>query len=245
MKPSPGRRASAWVSLGMLVLASASCATTSQVLVPAEQAVQLQASLRGAVRYLAASLVEAPFFGDETRRLLTWHEPADVELLTEPSGAYITPGPALAIWPVGTRARIRRIDFPSPTSLLERVAVTPRTLAWVTVELDGRTADTALTLVLRPGLQSADELERELERALSRTDPAPTVAALTAPQQEAVRARRALPEMSAEALSLAWGPPDKKVLSLEGEVRRVVWTWGSTGRRAATLLGGRVVELKP
>ena len=48
-------------------------------------------------------------------------------------------------------------------------------------------------------------------------------------------------EMPAEALEMAWGYPEVKKLSFEGQSRKELWRWPG-GTRTATLVDGRVTE---
>src|SRR5689334_12654941 len=95
------------------LLALAGC-VENQVLVPPTERAALERQLSGAERYLKLSFFEMPFFGDETRRLLTPVQSEEVRLLDNPDGTPINPGAPKAIFPVGTRARIKGIEFPTP-----------------------------------------------------------------------------------------------------------------------------------
>jgi hypothetical protein len=48
--------------------------------------------------------------------------------------------------------------------------------------------------------------------------------------------------MPSDALEMAWGYPERKEISFEGDRRKEVWRWPG-GKRVAVLLDGRVTEL--
>jgi hypothetical protein len=217
------------------------CAT-SQVYVPADQAARLERQLAGEARYLHMSMFSTPFFGDDTKKLLTPVAPDQVRLLENPDGSPVNPGGIEHTWPVGTPVRIKRVEFPSATVMAERVLFTPRSLAWVSVELtSGPRNALPFVLVLRPGLRSEDEVRSEVDRLLSREDPTPQLEAFTEAVREAVRTKNAVVDMPAEALEMAWGSPEVKRIELVGQQRRETWKWA--GARSAKLVDGRVSEL--
>ncbi len=217
------------------------CAT-AQVAVPPTDVAALQRSLNGQARFLRTSMHLTPFFGDDTRKLLTPLDPSLVRLLNDTSGKPIDPGPVEATFPAGTQARIVRVEFPTGWVMAERVLYTPRTLVWVYVELSGRSKNAApAVLVLRPGLNSRADFEAELERQLSRDDQAARLESFSDTVQEAVKTKRAVSDMSAEALEMAWGFPESKRIELVESARRETWSWGD-GARTAVLVDGRLRE---
>ena len=64
--------------------------------------------------------------------------------------------------------------------MAERVLYTPRSLVWIYVDVAGRSNNAApAVLVMRPGIKSRDEFNTELERLLTRQDPAQRIEAST------------------------------------------------------------------
>lgn len=224
------------------LLALAGCAE-NQVLVPATGRASLERQLVGAERYLKLSFFELPFFGDETRRLLAAVQPEEVRMLENPDGSPINPGPVKAIFPVGTRARIKGIEFPTPLAMTGRVLVTPRYQPWVFLDLAGTPKDSPpYVLVLRLGLKTEGDVLAELDRYLSVDDPASRMTQWQQSVVDAVKSKQAVVDMPADALEMAWGYPERKEISFEGDRRKEVWRWPG-GKRVAVLLDGRVAEL--
>jgi hypothetical protein len=224
-----------------LTLLLAGCAT-SQAFVPAQEATHLQRELSGRRMFLAVSMYVTPFFGDATRALLTPWPPDEVRLLENPDGTPVSPGAVQQILPVGTPVQLEAIEFPSAAAMAARVLYTPRSLIWVSVRLAGaRPGGRPLTLVLRPGLRTGSEARADLERSLATQDPTPRLEAWSEVVREAVRAKKALPEMTADALEMAWGLPERKRIELVGPERRETWSW--PGTRTALLIDGRVTAL--
>lgn len=224
------------------LLALTSCATAQMQLSP-DQTLKAQRALVGAQRYTRVSLHVTPFFGDATRRFLSPTDPKHVELVLNPDGTPIVPGPISQTVAPGTRAKIVNIEFPSGFAMADRVLVTPRTLIWVTVEFEGQPKNALpLTLVLRPGLRDDTELMAEVDRYLSTNNPGELLAGFTEPVREAVKQKKALVEMPAAALEMAWGYPDRRSMKLEGDAKVETWFWG-TGKTNATLKNGVVTAL--
>lgn len=227
------------VLVGAVILAG--CATAQIAIAPLDAA-KLQRRLTGEARFLRVSMYRTPFFGDSTKALLTAVPPDEVELLTNPDGSAISPGEIEAVLPVGTPVRVRAVEFPSATVMAQRVLLTPRTLAWVILEV-ARTSGAArpVVLVLRPGLSSASDVLAELDRYASVDDPTRRLDAFSESMREAIRAKRAVPEMPAEALEMAWGYPEQKRVELVNAQRKETWKWPR--KRSAVLLDGKVTAL--
>ncbi|MEW6433535.1 MAG: hypothetical protein AB1730_18670 [Myxococcota bacterium] len=231
------------LALAVFVLASG-CATAA-ISVPPEQASRLERELTGEERFLRVSMYSTPFFKDASKKLLTPVAPELVQLLDNPDGTPINPGPVEATWPVGTRARIAKVEFPSSWVMAERVLYTPRTLAWIYVDLAGAPRGAGpFVLVLRPGIKTGDEFRAELDRLLTRDDPTSRLAAFGEGVRAAIRAKKAAVEMPAEALEMAWGYPDARRLELDGTHKKETWSWAQ-GRRTAVLVDGVVTEVYP
>jgi hypothetical protein len=226
----------------VLALVTAAC-TTTQVFIPESDRPALQRQLVGEDRFLKVSCYSTPFFGDATKKLLTPVEPGQVRLLDNPDGSPIEPGATELTFPAGTLVRIKQVEFPSAFTMAERVLVTPRTLVWLYLDLAGTPKGSPpFILVLRPGLNDATQLQSEVERFLTRENPAPRLAAFSDSVREAVLSKKAVLDMPAEALEMAWGYPESKRVTYDGERKQETWTWPG-GKRFALLVDGRVTEL--
>ncbi len=193
-------------------------------------------------RFLRESAYVTPFFGDATKKFLSTHRPEHVALVLNPDGTPVSPGKIETIVPAGTPVRVLQIEFPTAYVMATRVLFTPRTLAWVYLDVGGtpKGAPPHL-LVLRPGINTTADLQTELDALLSKEDVGRQVAALDEAAREAVRTKKAIRGMSAEALTMALGRPEKKVITYEDGKKREVWSWGG-GKLSATLLDGVVTE---
>lgn len=228
----------ALLTLGLLL---AGCAT-SQVMVPPEQRAALKRTLEGQDRYLKLSFYATPFFGDTTRRLLTPVPPEQVRMLEQPDGTPILPGPVESVFPAGTLVRIRALDFPTAIAQTERVLMTPRTQTWVTVDIAGTPKNAPpYVVVLRPQIKDDRELDAEVDRWLAREDPKTRLQAFSDVIQTAIAGKKVVLDMPAEALEMALGYPDRRVLALEGEKKKETWVW--PGEKQVVLLDGRVTEI--
>ena len=224
-----------------LALALTACAT-NQTIVPPEQRASLKRNLEGQDRYFKLSYFATPFFGDATKRLLTPVPPDQVRLLEETDGTPINPGTVEATFPAGTEVRIRLLEFPTALAQTERVLVTPRTQPWLYVDVAGTPKDAPpYVLVLRPQIKDDRELHAEVDRWLARENPKTRLSTFTEVVQNAVASKRVVVDMPAEALEMAWGYPDRRVLTLEGDRKKETWIW--PGQKQVVLLDGKVAEL--
>lgn len=224
-----------------LLLMLCACAT-SQVIVPPEQRAALKRGLEGQDRYLKLSFYATPFFGDATKRLLTPVPPEQVRMLEQPDGTPIVPGPIETVFPAGTVVRIKQLEFPTALSQTERVLMTPRTQPWLYLDVAGTAKDAPpYLLVLRPQIKDDRELEAEVDRWLAREDPKVRLSGFSDVIQNAIAGKKVVLDMPAEALEMAWGYPDRRVYSLEGEKKKETWIW--PGEKQVVLLDGRVAEV--
>lgn len=227
-------------TFALLLLALSACASYTK-LEPRDRD-RLERDLTGgAPRYLRLSYYVTPMFGDASRRLLTPVAPDEVRLLNDTSGQPLNPGPAQAILPAGTRARITRVEHPTAWVTAERVVYSPRYQPWIYLEVEGAPEGPPLVLVLRQGLDSPEDFKAELDRYLSERDLGPVLAALSEPVRQAVREKRAVVGMSADALEMAWGYPESIQRSFTEGVRNEEWTWPGD-RRRATLANNRLIR---
>lgn len=198
-------------------------------------------------RFLKLSFYVTPFFGDGTKRLLTAVPPAEVRLLNDTSGNPINPGEVEKILPAGTKVRITKVEFPTALNVTGRLLYSPRTQPWVYLEAENHPKDTPLILVLRPQIKSQAEFDAELERSLVTSDPTEKLEQLPENVQIAIREKRAVLDMTADALERAWGYPERISVRYPeagtGSARTEVWTWPG-GRRRAELADGQVVRVE-
>lgn len=230
----------------------AGCATYT-ALAPEERAtVEQELARAGEARYLRVSFYVAPFFGDVTKRLLTAVPPDEVRLLEHPTGAPVNPLESLPpeererplkILPAGTRARILQVEFPTAWTVTSRVAYTPRNMPWVYVAIEGEPADLPYVLVLRPDLDSPDRFFNELEKYLSVHDPERLTSAWSEAVRTAIREKRSVPDMPAEAVEMALGYPELKVINFEGAVKREEWFYAGK-KRVAIITDGRLLRVE-
>jgi hypothetical protein len=227
----------------LLTLLAWGCKSHTQI-APEDRA-SLDRTLTGpeADRFLRLSLYVTPFFGDASKRLLTPYPPEDVLLLNDTQGNTVGPGAIEATLPVGARARIRKVEFPTSWVVAERILYTPRTWPWIYVEVEGAPKGPPLVLVLPPNLKTREEFLAEVGRYLAAQAPTAQLAAFTEPVREAIRQKKALTDMPAEALEMSWGYPESIRHTLQGTLRHEEWIYPG-GRRHAFLTDGRLVRVE-
>ncbi|MBJ6765604.1 hypothetical protein JGU66_33035 [Myxococcaceae bacterium JPH2] len=227
--------------LALALLLGTGCASYTRMSPEDRSALEHRLTGVDAEQYLRVSSYVTPFFGDASRRLLTPYSPEDVEYLNDTQGKPISPGPVQATVPAGARVRISKVEFPTAWVVTERVLYSPRTWPWVYLEVEGAPNGPPLVLVLPPQLDKPEDFRAELEKYLSPRPLKPELDALPTLVREAVREKRLVAAMPADAVRMAWGPPETVRRSMEGTARLEAWTWPSR-RRVASLSDGRLVS---
>ncbi len=196
--------------------------------------------LEGQVRYAQVALFVGPFYGDATKLLVSDQPREELDLLESPDGSPVAPPQADSVLLPGTRVRIRSVEFPTGWIIASRVVMTPRYHPWVYVEVPGQ--DRPGVVVLAQTTASAEDVRAELDRLFGTADPAAQFRALPEAQRAAIALKRPVDGMGAEALEMAWGYPEKKVI--DRPARSEEWTWPG-GKRTAFLREGKLVRWQP
>jgi hypothetical protein len=194
-------------------------------------------------RYLRQSMYVTPFFGDASLRLLTPYPPEEVLVLDDARGRPVLPGPIQATLPAGARVRILKVEFPTSWVVAERVLYTPRTWPWAYVEVEGAPAGPTLVLLLPPHHKTRQDFLAEVDRFLPPQSPQPRLAEFSTEVKEAIRQKKAVTGMPAEALEMAWGYPERILRELQGTSRLETWTYPGA-RRRAFLTDGRLTRVE-
>ena len=223
------------LALAAALATVAACAP--RVVIPDEERLRVSEELDGRARYLRVALYAAPFFGDSTRYLLTDQPVEEVQLLESTGGEKIPPPPAERILAPGTRVRIRTIEVPTAWLIAKRIVMTPRYHPWAIVDIEGDSRPGVI--VLPQEAARLEELRAELDRVLSPDDPRPELEALPRDQQEAIRRKELVEGMTARAVELSWGQPEKRRIDRPEGTED--WSWPGS-RRAAHFKEERLVR---
>ncbi|WP_225409240.1 DUF2845 domain-containing protein [Stigmatella hybrida] len=194
-------------------------------------------------RYLRLSMHVTPFFGDASLRLLTPYPPEEVLVLDDARGRPVLPGPIQATLPAGARARILRVEFPTAWVVAERVLYTPRTWPWAYVEVEGAPEGPPLVILLPPHHKTRQDFQAEVDRFLSPQPLQPRLAEFSAEVKEAIRQKKTVTGMPAEALEMSWGYPERILRELQGTSRLETWTYPG-GKRRAYVTDGRLTRVE-
>lgn len=227
----------------LLAMVAGACATTP---IPSRDQMHVELRYTNQPRQLRASMIVAPFFRDDSRRLLTSQPPDETELLVTPRGKAIAPGDALEILPAGTRVTVMSVSFATRWQSFARPVMTPRERTWVELAVAGRPTQPAFVLALRPDLKTEDEVIAEVERWLTKDDVAAELAALPEADRQLVATRTPAPGVSKRALELAFGEPNRR--DVRGEDTSVLeeWMWRSDAgvKRVASLKDGALTKFE-
>jgi len=214
-------------------------ACTPAVNVPDEERLRITQELEGRTRWLRVSVFVGPFFGDAARALVSDQPFSELDLLETPGGRTISPPRAEKVLPPGTRVVVRTVEFPTPWRIASRVLLTPRYHPWVWLEVPGEPR--GVILVLPQTVATAEQVKGELDRLLAGFDPGPDLAALTEGQRKAVERKELTEGMGPQAVTMAWGYPEKRVV--DRPAGKELWTWPG-GKRRAWLEDERLVRFE-
>jgi hypothetical protein len=215
----------------------AGCA--SQSLLPDDDRIRLERELPGRTFYLRESMYVGPFWSDRHKVLLSDVVPGEIPYLTSPTGAVVDPGKPQAIVPAGTRVRVVTLEMPTAFAVTTRMPLSPRYNPWLVLQVEGLPMEPAPTLVLRRDLRSLDEARADVDRYLSPEDLEAVLKTFPEAVLRAVKEKRVIEGMPAEAVRMAWGMPEKRTITASPEGRREQWVWPSE-KRKATLVDGRL-----
>ncbi len=225
-------------TIALLLLAASGC--FPQASVPDAERQRAEHELAGQRRWFKVATLVGPFYGDAAKLLVSDQPFSELDLLQTSDGHPIAPGRAERILPPGTVVQIEKVEFPTGWLIAKRVVMTPRYHPWVYLALAGESRP--LVLVLPQTLASAGDVRVELERTLGTADPTPTFQALPDDQREAIRRKVPVEGMGPQALEMAWGYPEKKVIDRPAGTEE--WTWPGE-KRKASLLKGKLVRWEP
>lgn len=226
------------LALFLLVFA-AGCA--SHAFVPDEDRIRLERSLPGRTFYLRQAMYLGPFWSDEAKAFLSGGVPNEIPWVVNPAGVPIEPGEPTAIVPVGTRVRVLKIEFPTSMTVARRNPFLPRYHPWVYLQVEGLPDKPTPILLLRRELHSHAEVMAELEQFLSADDLRPHLRELPEVVLRAVNEKRLVEDMPAQAVTMAWGLPERKNFQPSPEGRVEEWIWPFE-RRKARIVGGKLVS---
>ena len=196
--------------------------------------------LEGQRRTTKVALHVGPFFGDGSKLLASDQPFEELDLLQTTDQEPIRPPRAERILPPGTPVRVEKVEFPTGWLIAKRVVMTPRYHPWVYLSLAGE--QRPLVLVLPQTLATAEDVRVELERTLGMGDTAAAYLALPDAQRAAVAKKQLLEGMAPQAVEMAWGYPEKKII--DRPARTEAWTWPGE-RRRAFLENDKVLRWEP
>jgi hypothetical protein len=196
-------------------------------------------------RYLQLSYYVTPFFGDDSKRLLSQYPPEELKMVLQPNGDPVIPGPTQKIVPAGARVKILGIEFPTSWAIASRVVYTPRFQPWLFVAVQGEPPEFPLVIPLRQSLHSVEEVRAEVDRYLSRKDLAPFLATLTEGVRTSIRNKEARLDMPLQALQMAWGYPQRRHITFDQNGNRTESWEYNDGQRQAIVQDDRVLKLIP
>lgn len=223
----------------VLILAGASCASQSRI--PDGDRQRLERELPGRTFYLRHAMYLGPFWNDIDKRFLSDGVPGEIPWVVNPAGEPMEPGAPYRVIPVGTRVRVAKLELPTGFRVTTRNAFGPRFHPWLFLEIEGQQKSPAPVILLRREVQSHGEVIEEIQRFLSPDDLQPALVQLTDEVLEAINQKRLVEGMSADAVAMAWGWPERKNVTITGDNRREEWFW-PFDKRKVVIAGDRLIS---
>jgi hypothetical protein len=213
----------------------AACAP--RAVIPDAERERVSSQLNGQQRWLRVAAWAGPLWGDRSKLLLTDVPPDELDLVQTTGGEPVRPPTADRVLPPGTAVRIREVEFPTGWIIARRVVMSPRYHPWVLLEVPGEARPHVL--VLPQTAATFDDVRGEMERLLSTDDPTPLYAALPQEQRDAIMKKQLVEGMSARAVEMAWGVPERKRIDRPSGTEE--WSWPG-GKRRVFLHDDRLVR---
>jgi hypothetical protein len=212
----------ALVAATALLVSLAGC--TPRAVIPDAERQRVASTLSGQPRRFRVAVYVAPFWGDKTKVLVSDAPTDDLDLVETPGGQPVAPPAPEKILPPGTSVRIREVEFPTGWIIAQRVVMTPRYHPWVLLDVPGD--ERTYVLVLQQTATSFEEVRAEIDRVLSTDDPSPALAALPIEQRDAIGRKELVEGMSARAVELAWGLPERRRIDRPAATEEWIWPGG-------------------
>ncbi len=228
-------------ALGLALAALLGVGCASQTLLHDADRIRLERELPGRTFYLRQAMYLGPFWSDEAKAFLSPGVPDEIPWVVNPAGVPIEPGDPTAIVPVGTRVRVLKIELPTSMTVARRNPFLPRYNPWVYLQVEGLPERPTPILLLRRDLRSHEEVMAELQTMLSPDDLRAHLRELPEAVLRAINEKRLIEDMPAQAVTMAWGLPERKIFQPSPEGRVEEWIWPFE-RRKARIVGGRLVS---
>ncbi|MBN2496622.1 MAG: hypothetical protein JXR96_18680 [Deltaproteobacteria bacterium] len=189
------------------LLALAACPSHTLLSLADQQAIQT--SHCGKTRFLKQSFFVGPFFTYDDRLFISERGFDERVLVESPGGDPILPEKPSGVLPMGSRVRIREIEFPTSSAISDRKLKSPRHFVWVSLELAGGETPKPYVLVLTQELRSPADFDSALGTVLLDKDPRADFASRLPEVLEAIDRKTLVKGMRADALMRSRGYPDK------------------------------------
>ncbi len=213
-------------------------ACTPRAVIPDTERARVASELDGKRRYLRVAAYVEPLWGDKSKLLLTDQPGDELDLVETASGTPVLPPAPERIVAPGTPARIVEVEFPTGWNVIaRRVVMSPRYHPWAILELSGDARPHVV--VLSQTAVSFAEVRDELDRLLTTDDPTAFLQGLPQDQKDAILGKKLLEGMSARAVEMAWGLPERKKIDQPSATE--AWTWPG-GKRKAFFQDERLVR---
>ncbi len=231
----------------LVVVALMTTACPSSTLLTIKQQESIEKKYKTKVLYLKYSCYATPFWAYDDRLYLTEHEVDERVLISSPGGDPILPGKSVGIVPMGTRVRIRKIEFPTSQAMSERKLHSPRHFIWVFLDVvapddknDESRSSKPYVLVLTQQINSMSMFEKSLKLYLVDSDPRVEFSQRSPEVIEAINNKKVVEGMRYDSLLRSRGEPEKVMREVKDGVKWERWIYAPG--REVVLKDDRVVR---
>lgn len=210
----------------------------------------VQETREGKLFWLQQSMFVGQFYDDDRYDLVDTRRFEETRYLLNAEGDAITPLPAQAVVPAGTRVRVTAVAFPTGDHVFRRPIYTPRYSTWIYLKLARERGDVRIerdrpAILLAPSyLQSQAEFDQWFSAVLSEADPNPRIRALPEPVRRGIDEKKPVEGMPYDILTMAMGFPDR--VTREEQLRDGVATTVEVaifGATSVVIEDGKVVRV--
>lgn len=222
----------------LLVLVAFISGCPSHTLLSKKDQEKIQVQYGEKTYFLKQSFFVGPFFAYDDRHFISERAFDERILIQSPGGDPILPCEPTGVLSMGTRVKVRAIEFPTSGAMASRKLKSPRHFTWVLLDVEGQPAEKPYVLVLTQEFKKISEFKSSLGDYLLSEDPRLEFATCGPEELNAIDTKSLVKGMRADALLRSRGHPDRITRKFVEGVRTERWQY--TSERVVVLKEGRV-----
>lgn len=213
------------ISLSMLLLGFMAAGCPAHTKLSKSDRQRVQKVYVGQERFLKYACFVGAFYAYPDMLYLSERAFDERVLIENPDGGPILPKGPTEILPMGTRVRIRDIQFATSSALAERKLRSPRFFTWVLLDRLDKPADKPYVWVLTQQFRNRGQFDEALDAVLVERDPRLAFEGRKPEVLAAIDRKIPVAGMRYDALTRARGRPDKVDRRTTGGVVQERWEY--------------------